>query len=128
MSEAKSAQGVKNRLLGKWGEAIVAADLRKKGWSILASGYRCRFGEIDLIATDGKFLSFTEVKLRKNAAYGTAAEAVDRRKRERILATAQLYLAGHPSDLQPRFDVAEVYAPQGFETPSPTVRYVENAF
>lgn len=128
MREEKSAQGAKNRLLGKWGEAVVAEDLRKKGWSILASGYRCRYGEIDLIASDGKFLTFTEVKLRKSAGFGTAAEAVDRRKQERIRATAQLYLAQYPSGLQPRFDVAEVYAPQGLETPSPTVHYVENAF
>lgn len=128
MCADRSAQGAQNRLLGKWGEALVANDLRKKGWRILASGYRCRLGEIDLIATDGKFLTFTEVKLRKSAAFGTAAEAVDRRKQGRIRATAQLYLAQHPTQLQPRFDVAEVYAPQGMETPSPQVRYLENAF
>lgn len=128
MGVDRSAQGAQNRLLGKWGEALVANDLRKKGWRILASGYRCRLGEIDLIATDGKFLTFTEVKLRKSAAYGAAAEAVDRRKQSRIRATAQLYLAQHPTQLQPRFDVAEVYAPQGMETPSPQVRYLENAF
>lgn len=128
MTADRSAQGMQNRLLGKWGEALVAEDLRKRGWSILAAGYRCRMGEIDLIASDGKFLTFTEVKLRKNAAYGTAAEAVDVRKRERLRATAQLYLARHPSELQPRFDVAEVYAPQGAETLSPRIHYIENAF
>lgn len=128
MSGDRRAQGAENRLLGKWGESIVADDLRKKGWRILASGYRCRFGEIDLIATDGKFLSFTEVKLRKDTGYGTAGEAVNYRKQQRIRATAQLYLAHHPSSLQPRFDVAEVYAPQGFETRTPQVSYIENAF
>ncbi len=128
MSVDRKAQGAQNRLLGKWGESIVAADLRKRGWRILASGYRCRLGEIDLIASDGKFLAFTEVKLRKSAGYGTAAEAVTARKQERIRATAQLYLAQHPTGLQPRFDVAEVYAPQGLETPKPQVRYIENAF
>lgn len=128
MTADRSAQGMQNRLLGKWGEALVAEDLRKRGWSILAAGYRCRMGEIDLIASDGKFLTFTEVKLRKSAAYGTAAEAVDVRKRERLRATAQLYLARHPSELQPRFDVAEVYAPQGAETLSPRIHYIENAF
>lgn len=128
MTADRSAQGMQNRLLGKWGEALVAEDLRRRGWNILAAGYRCRMGEIDLIASDGKFLTFTEVKLRKNAAYGTAAEAVDVRKRERLRATAQLYLARHPSELQPRFDVAEVYAPQGAETLSPRIHYIENAF
>lgn len=128
MTADRGAQGMQNRLLGKWGEALVAEDLRRRGWNILAAGYRCRMGEIDLIASDGKFLTFTEVKLRKNAAYGTAAEAVDVRKRERLRATAQLYLARHPSELQPRFDVAEVYAPQGAETLSPRIHYIENAF
>lgn len=128
MNGEKSVQGAKNRLLGKWGEAMVAADLRKRGWRVLAAGYRCRFGEIDLIASDGKFLTFTEVKLRKSARYGTAAEAVDRRKQERLRATAQLYLAQHPSGLQPRFDVAEVYAPNGLETEDPQINYIEDAF
>ncbi|MEG1241171.1 MAG: YraN family protein, partial [Oscillospiraceae bacterium] len=50
-------------LLGRWGEATVAEDMRTKGWQIVASGFRCRFGEIDLIATNDKYLSFTEVKL-----------------------------------------------------------------
>lgn len=128
MTADRSARGRQNRLLGKWGEALVAEDLRKKGWRILASGYHCRFGEIDLVASDGRFLAFTEVKLRKSARYGTAAEAVNTRKQEHLRATAEFYLAQHPTALQPRFDVAEVYAPQGTETPSPEIHYIENAF
>lgn len=128
MDVRKQKQGMENRLLGRWGEAIVAEDLRKKGWRILAAGYRCRQGEIDLIASDGKFLAFIEVKLRKSANYGSAAEAVNRRKQARIRATAQTYLARYPSDLQPRFDVAEVYAPRGMETSAPQISYIENAF
>lgn len=128
MDVRKQRQGMENRLLGRWGEAVVAEDLRKKGWRILAAGYRCRLGEIDLVAGDGKFLAFVEVKLRKSTAYGTAAEAVDRRKQNRIRAAAQLYLARYPSDLQPRFDIAEVYAPRGMETPTPQISYIENAF
>lgn len=128
MDVRKQRQGMENRLLGRWGEAVVAEDLRKKGWRILAAGYRCRLGEIDLVASDGKFLAFVEVKLRKSTAYGTAAEAVDRRKQNRIRAAAQLYLARYPSDLQPRFDIAEVYAPRGMETPTPQISYIENAF
>lgn len=128
MDVRKQRQGMENRLLGRWGEAVVAEDLRKKGWRILAAGYRCRLGEIDLVASDGKFLAFVEVKLRKSTAYGTAAEAVDRRKQNRIRAAAQLYLARYPSDLQPRFDIAEVYAPRGMETPTSQISYIENAF
>ena len=128
MSPDRQAQGRENRLLGKWGEALVAEDLRAKGWAIQAAGYRCRMGEIDLIATCGKYISFTEVKLRKDDSHGTAGEAVTYWKQERLRAAASLYLAAHPTELQPRFDVAEVYAPQGFETKKPTITYIENAF
>ncbi len=128
MSPDRQAQGRKNRLLGKWGEALVAEDLRKKGWSIQGAGYRCRMGEIDLIATKGKYIAFTEVKLRKDDSHGTAGEFVTARKQARLRAAAQLYLAAHPTALQPRFDVAEVYAPQGFETERPAITYIENAF
>lgn len=128
MSADRRAQGAENRLLGRWGESLVAEDLRRKGWNILGAGYRCRMGEIDLIATDGRYITFVEVKLRKSDAFGRAAESVNARKRERLRATAQLYLASHPSNLQPRFDIAEVYAPQGLETKAPCISYIENAF
>lgn len=128
MTEEKQEQGRQNRLLGQWGEALVAQDLRKKGWVIEAAGYRCRMGEIDLVAVNRKFLAFVEVKLRKNAAHGTPAEFVTRAKQDRLRAAAQLYLARYPTQLQPRFDVAEVYAPQGVDTPEPQITYIENAF
>ena len=120
--------GQASRLLGRWGEALAAEYLRKKGYTILAAGWRCRFGEIDLIAADKRYLCFVEVKLRKSAAYGRAGEFVDRRKQEKLRTTAELYLAENPTALQPRFDVVEVEAPQGTGTKNPVVRHVENAF
>ncbi len=116
------------RLLGRWGEAAVSAWLRKKGYKIIGAGYRCRFGEIDLIATKDKFICFTEVKMRKNADFACAREFVDRRKQERLRLTAQHYLCEHPTELQPRFDVAEIYAPVGISTKDPKINYIENAF
>ena len=71
--------GQESRLLGRWGEALAAEYLRKKGFRILAAGWRCRFGEIDLIAADREYLCFVEVKLRKSSAYGSAGAFVDRR-------------------------------------------------
>lgn len=120
--------GQESRLLGQWGEALAAEYLRDKGHRVVAAGWRCRFGEIDLITQTGAYLCFVEVKLRKSAAYGRAGEFVDRRKRERLRATAELYLAGHPTDLQPRFDVIEIYAPQGEKTVRPRLFHWENAF
>ncbi len=116
------------RLLGRWGEALVADWLRERGWRVIAAGWHCRYGEIDLIAENGKYLIFTEVKLRKSAAFALAREAVDRRKQEKLRTTAQMYLAEHPTELQPRFDVAEVYAPQGLDTAHPEICYIPNAF
>lgn len=120
--------GADARLLGKWGERLVAEDLRRKGWRIIETNYRCRMGEIDLIAEKGNYLAFVEVKLRKSDRFGHASEAVTAEKQRKLRATAELYLAEYSSNLQPRFDVAEVYAPQGMQTKSPAVSYIENAF
>lgn len=122
------SSGGDRRLLGRWGEEQVAEDLRRKGCRILAANWRCRMGEIDLIVSDGSYIRFVEVKLRKNDNFARAREFVDYRKQEKIRVTARLYLAGHPTALQPRFDVAEVYAPQGIETKEPRIIYIENAF
>lgn len=116
------------RLLGRWGETQVADWLRRKGFRLLAAGYRCRFGEIDLIAANEKFICFTEVKLRRSAEFAQAREFVEKHKQERIHLTAEHYLSEYPCSLQPRFDVAEVYAPEGISTKNPRIIYLENAF
>ena len=113
---------------GDRGEAEVARYLRRKGCALLASQWRCRFGEIDLIARDKKYLVFVEVKLRKSADFAQAMEYVDKRKQDRIRATASFYLSEHPTALQPRFDVMEIYAPEGTRTRCPEFHYMEDAF
>ena len=120
--------GGERRLLGRWGESLAAAWLRERGWRVVAAGWRCRFGEIDLVAESDKYILFTEVKLRKSAAFAPARAFVDRGKQERLRTAAQLYLQEHPTDLQPRFDVAEVYAPEGMDTKRPEIFYIEDAF
>lgn len=120
--------GQDSRLLGRWGEDRAAEYLRDRGYRILAANWKCRFGELDLVAGDGTYLCFVEVKLRKSAAYGSAAEFVDRRKQSRLRAAAELYLMRHPTDLQPRFDVVEIYAPQGTDTKKPEIIHLKNAF
>ena len=118
----------KNNLSGAWGEALAAEYLRKKHYTIVAAGYRCRFGEVDLIVKDRKYLVFVEVKLRKNGDFAKAMEYVDRRKQDRIRVTASMYLSQNPGKLQPRFDVIEIYAPEGTETRHPEIRHMEDAF
>ena len=102
--------------------------MRRKRYTIAAANYRCRFGEIDLIAENRKYLIFVEVKLRKNARFAEAMEFVDAKKQERIRQTAELYLAEHETQKQPRFDVIEIYAPEGMQTQNPRIRHLEDAF
>lgn len=120
--------GGERTLLGRWGEERVADYLRAHRYRLLAAGYRCRFGEIDLIAANDKYIVFTEVKLRKDDQFAPGRVFVHARKQGRIRTTAQVYLAEHPTELQPRFDVAEIYAPQGTATKAPHIVYLENAF
>lgn len=120
--------GGERRLLGRWGEALAAEVYRKKGWRIAAAGWTCRFGEIDLIAENDKYIAFTEVKLRQDDRFAAAREFVDRRKQERLRTSAQMYLAENPTELQARFDVVEIYAPDGMQTGKPIINVLENAF
>ena len=117
-----------SKLNGAWGEVIAAKYLQKKRYKLLASGYRCRFGEIDLIVKNRKYLVFVEVKLRKSADFAAAREFVDSNKQERLRATASMYLSQNPTDLQPRFDVIEIYAPDGALTKKPVITHLEDAF
>ena len=118
----------RNNLIGAWGEATAAEYLRKKRYEIVAAGYRCRFGEIDLIVKDRKYLIFVEVKLRKNGDFARAMEHVDRRKQDKIRITASMYLSQNQTSLQPRFDVIEIYAPEGTATRRPEINHLEDAF
>ncbi len=115
-------------LLGRFGEAAAAEYLRGKGYRILGQNYRTRRGEIDLIASGGRYLVFAEVKLRKNDSFAQAREFVTPAKQRRLIAAAESWLQRHPTSLQPRFDVLEIYAPEGTDTAHPLFRHWENAF
>ena len=117
-----------NNLAGAWGESLAAAYLKKKKYRLVAANYHCRFGEIDLIAENGKYLVFVEVKLRKSARFARASDFVDIHKQNRIRTTAEMYLSENPTDLQPRFDVIEIYASDGIATKKPEIFHLEDAF
>lgn len=114
--------------MGSWGESVAAAYLRKKHYKLLSTNYRCRYGEIDLIVSDKKYLVFVEVKLRKTDNFAAAMEHVDYRKQQRIRTTAAFFLSEYRTELQPRFDVIEIYAPDGLSTPKPVIHHMEDAF
>ena len=114
-------------LLGKWGEALAAETYRKNGYKIVAVNYRTRFGEIDIIAENKNFIVFIEVKLRKNSNFGEASEFVTYSKQKKLRTTAEIWLSENETKKQPRFDVAEVYAPNGISE-NYSINIIENAF
>ncbi|MGI6658087.1 MAG: YraN family protein [Dethiobacteraceae bacterium] len=111
------------KALGRKGEALAAAYLSERGYQILEVNWRCTRGELDLVARDGKVLVFIEVKTRRSQRHGTAAEAVDARKQEKIRSLALNYIhqTGKTAAAY-RFDVVTVDA----RTEQVTV--IQNAF
>lgn len=89
---------------GEAAEALAAAFIEGRGLRIIARNYRCRHGELDLIAGDGEMLVFIEVRRRSGNAFGGAAASIDAAKREKLLKAARHYLAGLPTAPACRFD------------------------
>lgn len=112
---------------GIYGENAAARYLVNGGYRILVRNYRSRFGEIDIISQKDGFIVFTEVKTRTENSLLLPREAVDRKKRERIVKTAMCYLAKTSSRLQPRFDVMEITIAKG-STRILHIQTIENAF
>jgi len=111
--------------LGMDGQQAAEAFLCEKGLRILARNYRIRSGEIDLIAQDGTYLVFIEVKTRKSHTYGQGREAVTRHKQQQIMRTALHYAAKNKLiDNDMRFDVVEVVV-IGDRV---EIEHIENAF
>lgn len=110
---------------GKLAEIKVAAFLRKKKYTILDFNFNSRFGEIDVIAKNNEFIIFGEVKMRDKNSIAQPKEFVDVNKQNKIATTAQVYLSQNPTDLQPRFDVFEVFSENG---KIKSIKHLENAF
>lgn len=110
---------------GKAGEDYAAQWLVEHGYRLAARNYHTRYGEIDIIAEDGKYIVFVEVKTRRSGSIVSPLEAVTPQKQQKLLLTAQLYLAQNPSPLQPRFDVAGITTAGGKPL---RLDYYENAF
>ena len=106
MSELPKKDGRKR--LGAWGESVAAHHLEAKGYKIVQRNWRCRFGEIDLVAQAGTELVFVEVKTRRGRAMGTPEEALTRQKGLKLFELAQLYLAEHDLEVDWRVDLVAV--------------------
>jgi len=118
MTEARHA-------LGKAGEEAAVQFLRQQGYHILERNYRCRFGEIDLIARDGRMLAFVEVKTRRSQKYGPAAAAVTAQKQRHLIKASQAYLIQEKKAGELcRFDVVTVE----MDAQQPHIELIKNAF
>ncbi|MFO7551546.1 MAG: YraN family protein [Haliea sp.] len=93
--------------LGHSFEERAAQWVQAQGWQILQRNYRCKLGEIDIIAEDNQQLVFIEVRARSNRRFASAAGSVDRRKQQKLVRAAALYLrnAGSRQNFPCRFDV-----------------------
>ena len=116
------------KLLGKKGEDIALKYLTEKGYELVARNYRfSRYGELDLVMKDGKYLVFIEVRTKKNKIYGSPLETIDYAKRRQIEKMAQLFLVREklPQDTFCRFDAIGIIAPDNNE---PEIEHIQDAF
>jgi putative endonuclease len=107
---------------GRHAENAAAAFLQQQGLELVARNYRCRFGEIDLIARDGKTLVFVEVRLRSSNSFGGAAASITAAKRGKLTRAARHYLAGTARMPACRFDALLVSGADH------SVEWIKNAF
>jgi putative endonuclease len=111
---------------GTAGESLACRHLAAKGFAILARNYRCRSGEVDVIARHGEATVFVEVKERHGASHGAGCDSVTFGKRRRIVRAARLYAASHGLDETPlRFDVVSI---DWTEAGRPVIRHDQGAF
>lgn len=115
----------KVKAIGNFGEEYTEKFLKKNKYKILDRNYSCKYGEIDIIACNKKYILFVEVKTRGENYISTPSEAVTKSKQIKILKTAVYYLKHNSINLQPRFDVCEVFLSSHKK---PELNYIENAF
>jgi putative endonuclease len=112
-------------LFGKTGEDLACAELERRGYAIVARRYRCRGGELDIIARHAGTMVFVEVKTREGREFGVAAEAVTPVKQRRMAHLAKDYVRQHHlGECSCRFDVVSIH----FDAGRPVIEVFENAF
>lgn len=110
--------------LGSDGEAEACEFLKKIGYKMVEKNYRCKIGEIDIVANEGDELVFVEVKTRSQKLFGDPAEAVNEQKRNHIYRVAEFYVMKNKLESEKmRFDVIEIYTQNGFKK----VNLIKNA-
>ncbi len=124
--DAKEKDRIK-KTRGRRGEDLACEFLKKNGYRIVERNFRCKIGEVDIIALGEGCICFVEVKARTRLDYGMPRDAVDRRKQWKLIRSAQVYLKMHPGFAQnrtPRMDIIEIL----FKDEGTYVRHTPGAF
>jgi putative endonuclease len=112
--------------LGGRGENLAAKYLRGLGYTIILRNFRCRLGEIDIIARDGRTIVFVEVKTRADDATANPHDHVDAIKQQHLTRVGQFYMSRYGTPRPPaRFDVVSIVWPSGRD---PQIEHIPNAF
>lgn len=116
--------------IGALGEEAAVKALKKQGYKILERNYRTKTGEIDIIAKDREYTCFVEVKLRKTNDFGTPADFINEKKRQKIIRTAQSYaVKNHIYNTPMRFDAVLINADtKGERLVNAKIEVVKDAF
>ncbi len=117
-----------NKVIGSIGEDIATKFLKKNKYKIIENNFKCKLGEIDIIAKDGDYLVFVEVKTRKSTKYGMPSEAVNYYKQQKIIQVAKYYLMNKSLDANVRFDVIEIIIENKHKPTTKWIRIIKNAF
>ena len=114
LSKNSSDKNVTAVSIGQSGEETAVKILKKNGYKIIERNYRTKQGEIDIIAQDGEYTCFVEVKFRKNDDFGDPGDFIDERKQQKIIKTAQYYAVKKGIyDTPMRFDAVLITAGKG---------------
>ena len=125
LTDLFSSKSLSKKETGDLGEELAIRRLKRLGYKIVERNFSVhRVGEIDIVAMDGEYLCFVEVRLRSRTDYGTPAETVTAEKRRRLVRTAEIYAVKKGlTDALMRFDVVEVYG-----TEKPRIEVIKDAF
>ncbi len=116
--------------IGNIGEEAAVKALKKQGYKIIERNYRIKMGEIDIIAKDGEYTVFVEVRLRKSNDFGSPADTIDKRKQQKIIKAAQMYAVKNDIyDTPMRFDAVLINADTvGEKLVNTKIEIIKNAF
>ncbi|MEE1126361.1 MAG: YraN family protein [Acutalibacteraceae bacterium] len=121
------AEKTEKRIAGDIGETYTCDYLVSNGYEIISRNFNCKYGELDIVAVNDRYIAFVEVKTRHQNPMVRPCLAVNKAKQIKIMRTAYIFLKEHNIKLQPRFDISEVYLKRNTNKLY-SINYIKNAF